>query len=159
MIQLMQSSSSTWYRLGNQNPCRKLSRPGPAVQWTVEVKESIWRSPYQVVISRKFEDFVQSKVQPGTEIARITNKNRIMAWCGLHLDPDAKNAIKNFEGVEEVEAELDSHYNRALPASSIMLTRTSLGTLHQQDTVSRRAGQWVNQGNADDALVTISQYP
>tara|TARA_R110002003_G_scaffold171_3_gene13854 strand:- start:2517 stop:2729 length:213 start_codon:yes stop_codon:yes gene_type:complete len=60
---------------------------------------------------KKIDDFIQSKVQRGTHIARIKDGDRIMAWCGLHLDPEAKNAVENFEGVEEVEAEMVSHYN------------------------------------------------
>lgn len=60
---------------------------------------------------KKIDDFIQSKVQPGTHIARITDGDHIMAWCGLHLDAEAKNAVENFEGVEEVEAEMVSHYN------------------------------------------------
>ncbi|KAF2023719.1 hypothetical protein EK21DRAFT_94700 [Setomelanomma holmii] len=69
----------------------------------------------------KVEDFIQSKVQPGTDIARITNGNRITAWYGLHLGPEAKDAVENFEGVEEVEAEMETNYNRALPVSRIVL--------------------------------------
>jgi hypothetical protein len=108
---------------------------------------------------KKIDDSIQSKVQPGTEVDRVVRGERIMAWCGLHLDPEARIAVKNFEGVEGVDAEMVSHYNIALPARSMVLTNTSLMSLSKRDRVSRRAGEWAKQEKADDALVTVSEYP
>lgn len=42
--------------------------------------------PIQESNLKKIEDFIQSKVQPGTRIARITNENQITAWFNLHFD-------------------------------------------------------------------------
>jgi hypothetical protein len=89
---------------------------------------------------KKTEDFIQSKVQPGTKIARVTDESRITAWFNLYLDSEAVEAVQSFEGVAECEPALENHYNGALLASDKALVSRSFVTPDQKDTVSRRVG-------------------
>ncbi|KAF2832790.1 hypothetical protein CC86DRAFT_191 [Ophiobolus disseminans] len=58
------------------------------------------------------EEFLRSKIQPGTHIYHFSNDNGdITAWWGLRLDPDAKVAVENHEGVGKVSDDSGTNYS------------------------------------------------
>jgi hypothetical protein len=95
------------------------------------------------------EKFVESKNQPGQQgaINTLTLDGKTFAWANLALDDAAKQEIANHEGVLGVKESLKVRNNRALPRKD------------WSQKLTRRAGKWLKQEDADLALVVDSQYP
>lgn len=84
---------------------RRLSRRNNGI-YTVFAKK-----PNCSTDTKATEEFLRSKIQPGTHIYHFSNKNGdITAWWGLRLDPDAKVAVENHEGVGKVSDDPGTNY-------------------------------------------------
>jgi hypothetical protein len=95
------------------------------------------------------EKFVKSKIQPGKEgaIKPLILNGKTFGWTGLALDDAAKEEIASHEGVLGIKESLERRNNRALPKED------------WSQKLTRRAGRWLKQDEADLALVVDSQYP
>ncbi|KAF2850900.1 hypothetical protein T440DRAFT_529503 [Plenodomus tracheiphilus IPT5] len=95
------------------------------------------------------EKFVKSKIQPGQggAINPLTLNGKTFGWANLALDDAAKEEIANHEGVLGIRESLEVRNNQALPRSDWL------------QKLTRRAGKWLKQEDADLALVVDSQYP
>jgi hypothetical protein len=52
---------------------------------------------------QKTEEFLKSKIQSGTIILQHVNKGVVSGWYNLALDPEAKNAVEEYKGIEHVD--------------------------------------------------------
>ncbi|KAJ4369257.1 hypothetical protein N0V83_006342, partial [Neocucurbitaria cava] len=132
---------------------RRLSRRNNGI-YTVFAKK-----PNGSTDTKATEEFLRSKIQPGTNIYHFSNENGdITAWWGLRLDPDAKAAVENHEGVGKVSDDPGTNYARALPPSDEKYILSSLAQTDKRTLLDARSGKWEKQEAADDALVMVSQF-
>jgi septum formation inhibitor MinC len=72
--------------------------------------------------TNRTDEFLKSKIQPDTPLftfAALDDEDRIIAWDGLHLDPEAKVAVQNHEGIEGIRNALVKRNNMIRPSASL----------------------------------------
>ena len=58
--------------------------------------------------TKKTEEFLRSKIKPGTQIYTLTDmedNEEITAWFQLHLDPEARKEVEDYKGIAEMDDE------------------------------------------------------
>jgi hypothetical protein len=68
--------------------------------------------------TKRIEDFIKSKVKKGSPVFQFKFDDEILAWYGLRLSLEAKEAVENYEGIKKVSTGSKMKYNRALPNAS-----------------------------------------
>lgn len=109
---------------------------------------------------QKTEEFLKSKVKPGSQFYTMQNRDEVIGWWRLYLDDDAKKAVEAYEGVRYFKRDGNRVEDfRALPRDSQPLSKFEIRALATEEHVlGRRSGSWTKQQNADKALVMDSQY-
>lgn len=111
---------------------------------------------------QKTEEFLRSKIRAGTEIFPMkdwTDKSQVYGWFPAALDPDAKAAVEQYEGVKRVKPSTFMQDFRAIPASDRPNPSQNRYQVQNKRTkLSTRDGKWEKQEQADKALVMDSQF-
>ncbi|KAF2850303.1 hypothetical protein T440DRAFT_518402 [Plenodomus tracheiphilus IPT5] len=111
---------------------------------------------------QKTEEFLKTKVKPDTAFVQFKDfedDSKVFGWYPLVLDDAAKAEVEKYEGVASVEISKNLTTFRAISASG--LSQSSQDAFRMRARSSKlltRAGDWVKQEHADDALKMASQY-
>jgi hypothetical protein len=132
---------------------RQLSRRDEEVHYVVFPK-----LPDGSTDTKATEEFLRSKIPSSSEIYHFSDNGHITAWWGLNLDADAKKAVENHEGVDEVIEDPGLNYSRALPRSDEKHILTTPISTARRSALDARSGKWEKQEAADDSLVYVSQF-
>jgi hypothetical protein len=112
------------------------------------------------VDTQETEDFLKSKVEAGTSFTRFQrNDDIVRGWGMLALNSDAKQAVRDYKGVDGTLILDGGRRSRVLPYTDRLPTSRNPYAASRQRGLVARAGDWVKQEKADDSLKTISQYP
>jgi hypothetical protein len=109
---------------------------------------------------QKTEDFIKSKIEPGSLIRQFKYRGEVIGWWNLTLSQEAKDAVQKYRGIEAMRTGGTKIQEfSALPIS--MSPRHYVlppVPFHDKGTLSRRSITWVKQFDADKALVEDSRY-
>ena len=82
-------------------------RPQPQPRHT-DPKDVYIAYPTESSDTKKTEQFLRSKIKSGTQIYTLRDmdgKEEITAWFQLHLDPEARKEVEEYEGIAEMDDE------------------------------------------------------
>ncbi|KAH7392248.1 peptidase S8/S53 domain-containing protein [Phaeosphaeria sp. MPI-PUGE-AT-0046c] len=109
---------------------------------------------------QKTEDFLKSKIQPGSRYLYIKSGKEILGWWKLYLDDDAKKAVEAYEGITGLRPGGSKiEWFRAISSGKqLQPPLRSVDLAARNHLLDRRSGTWTKQQNADKALIMNSQY-
>jgi hypothetical protein len=109
---------------------------------------------------KKIEEFLKTKVKNPDQIMQNDWDGHVTGWYDLELDTEAKKAVEEHEGIENVDIMKEAQWFRALPKND--WSSYSPGIMHNllghDDVMLKRSGEWEKQEKADKALIMDSQY-
>jgi hypothetical protein len=130
---------------------------------------------------KRTEEFLRSKVQPGSKFYYYKNNGQVRGWWRLALDDDAKKAVQDYEGIKYFKlGGIQLQDFLALPAQDVSSSKSELqeptnprhisreGTTQtlpfgyhsrfEEGSVVKRGEEWKKQERAAKSLVMNSQY-
>jgi hypothetical protein len=135
---------------------------------------------YRCLVKRT-EEFLRSKIQPGSKFYYYKNNGQVKGWWRLALDDDAKKAVQEYEGITYFKlGGIQIQDFRALPAQDLSSSKSELqestnprhisgeGTTQllpfgyrsrfEEGSFVKRGEEWKKQERAAKSLVMNSQY-
>ena len=110
----------------------------------------------------KTEEFLKSKVRNGIQFFPMKDwddRSQVVGWYDLALDPDAKTAVEQHEGIHSVSVMTNLVDFLAIPPNDRPRFSQNIDQTHEQNSkLFTRDGKWEKQENADKALVMDSQF-
>jgi hypothetical protein len=107
------------------------------------------------------EEFLRTKVKTPNRIYQLGLNGNVTGWYHLELDPEAKKAVEEYEGIDHVSVMQKMEWFRALLPEhewSSYSPRNTYESLEYDSVISKRSGGWEKQDGADKALIIDSQY-
>jgi hypothetical protein len=107
------------------------------------------------------EEFLRTKVKTPDRIYQLGLNGNVTGWYHLELDPEAKKAVEEYEGIDHVSVMKKMEWFRALLPEhewSSYSPRKTYESLKYDSVISKRSGGWEKQDGADKALIIDSQY-
>jgi hypothetical protein len=110
-------------------------------------------APKEGADAQKTEEYLKTQIQPDTRIQTVMAHGAILAWFNVWLSPEAKQAVENHEGVDEVsdDSEISRHndedtlpseveYNAHLPRTTVQ--HGDLSSQQAREELDRRDGEF-----------------
>jgi hypothetical protein len=108
---------------------------------------------------KEIEDFLLSKIQGRKEVFPLVLDGELMGWYSLALTSEDAKAVESHKGITGIRVVGKLEMFRALPAGNEpQSSHKPSGIFELANTLTKRAGTWLKQANADQALNMDSQF-